>query len=367
MASHSRRPSIATLLAVAAVLIAASGVAAWVIGRDADNSLPTYYGQEIPPCRITAAGIKRPSSPPPAAGAWRKEPDSPLNREEATGTRIGDKIYIVGGHKLISGIKEPWNQWSTGRSVVFDTRTRKYRDLPDIPQPLDHASAATHRGKLYVVGGWSQERNTNAFWRFDPVTAKWTKMPPMRHLRGALGAQVVGNKLYAIGGTTPTLPDPNVEALKTTEVFDFDRRTWSDAADMPTSRHHLSSATLDGKVYVAGGRQAGNDHLSAFERYDPKRNRWEQLEPIPQGVSDAMAFATDDEVILVGGGDGGHFVTPAVWAFNPATAKWRRLPDLRQARRSAVGGYVDGRLYVFEGSPCPGYGGTNSAESLAVS
>lgn len=362
------RPNMKILLGVALAAIALSGFAAWAIGRDDGNTIETYYDAEIPPCTPAPTLIKTPAAPKPAGGAWRQEPDSPLGRDEAAAARIGDKIYIVGGHKLLSGVKNPWERWSTDRGIAFDTRTGRYSELPRLPRPVDHAGVAAYQGKLYVAGGWSQGKDTNNFWRFDPKTGKWSDMPPMTHMRGALAAQVVGDKFYAIGGAPPTLPNPDVEALSVVEVFDFDRGEWTRAADMPTPRHHFGAAALDGHIYVAAGRRGTDYHVTAFERYDPTSNSWKSLEPLPQGISAPIMVATDREIVVIGGSDErAHFVTPAVWAFDPAAGSWRRLPDLRLARHAGVGAYGGDRLYVFEGSPCPGYGSTHSAESLAVS
>jgi len=357
------------LAGAALVAVLTFGLGAWAfgLGRDDGEKVDTYYNAEIPPCSARPDLIKTPSSPAPAPGAWRKEADSPMGRDEAAAAQVGTKVYMVGGHKIISGIKNPWEQWSTDRGVVFDTKTGTYSEMPRLPHPVDHAGAAAYKGDVYVIGGWSQGKDTNDFFRFDPRTGEWSRMPPMKDARGALQARVVGDKLYAIGGSSPTLPNPDVEPLGTVEVFDFNSGAWSRAPSMPTGRHHFGTAVLDGKIYAAAGRHKTNYHVTEFERYDPVANKWEELPRLPQGVSAPTMVATDREIVVAAGADErAPFVTPAVWAFDPATNRWRRLPDLEVARHAGVGAYVNGRIYVFEGSPCPGYGGTQSVESLPV-
>ena len=60
---------------------------------------------------------------------------------------------------------------------------------------------------------------------------------------------------------------------------------------MPTARHHHTSAVVDGKLYVIGGRLLGNsikshidEALSNFndnEMYNPLNDSWTVLEQMP--------------------------------------------------------------------------------------
>jgi N-acetylneuraminic acid mutarotase len=141
---------------------------------------------------------------------------------------------------------------------------------------------------------------------------------------------------------------------------------------MPTGRHHLAAAALDGMLYVIGGRAPDNFSLSVAERYDPSKGRWQRIPPLPRGAGGLEAVAAGGRVVVTGGDDedrlqqGGGWVTPAVWSYRPGAPRWRRLPDLSQARHGHAAVGLGGRVYVFEGSPCPGYGRLRSAESLAV-
>ena len=66
--------------------------------------------------------------------------------------------------------------------------------------------------------------------------------------RGALTANFIDGILYAVGGQ-----DPSGKTLNTTEAYDPKTDTWTERQPMHHHRHHLSSAVVDGKLYVNGG------------------------------------------------------------------------------------------------------------------
>jgi hypothetical protein len=70
-------------------------------------------------------------------------------------------------------------------------------------------------------------------------------------------------------------------------------------------------------------------------------------------------------VVSGGGDDAGGWITPATWE-RRADGSWRRLPDLSVARHGHGMAALHGSVYVFGGSPCAGYGSTDSVERLRV-
>jgi N-acetylneuraminic acid mutarotase len=170
-----------------------------------------------------------------------------------------------------------------------------------------------------------------------------------------------------VGGSPPTLPVPNQKPYTFLEIFDPRTGRWTLGPGMPTARHHLATAVLDGKLYVLGGRQPGDFSLTAFERFDPETGEWAELPALPEGAGGLAAASAGGLIIATGGGDDGEgWVTPATWAFDPDAARWRRLADLSVARHGHAAAAVGRRVFAIGGSPCPGFGNTPSIESLTV-
>jgi N-acetylneuraminic acid mutarotase len=112
--------------------------------------------------------------------------------------------------------------------------------------------------------------------------------------------------------------------------------------------------------------------VRAFERYDTRTRRWESLPPMPFPVGGSEAAAYAGHFLVTGGGDetnwekGGGFVTPAAWSYDPGTRRWSRLPNMKTARHGLAAAVDGGRLYTFDGVPCPGFGKMKAAESLSL-
>lgn len=98
-------------------------------------------------------------------------------------------------------------------------------------------------GKVYAVGGFNGSLRVRTVDVYDGLKDLWSSVPSMQERRSTLGAAVLGDLLYAVGG--------------------FDGSTG-------TYRFHLFLNTyslLDNTCYVPSG-------LSSVEAYSPKTNEW---------------------------------------------------------------------------------------------
>ena len=77
--------------------------------------------------------------------------------------------------------------------------------------------------------------------------------------------------------------DSKGENTSTHEVYDVRSGDWSERAPLPTPRDHLAAVVVSEKIYVTGGRVAGNysNNLSVIEVYDPDSDRWTRLSTMP--------------------------------------------------------------------------------------
>jgi serine/threonine protein kinase len=171
-------------------------------------------------------------------GRWVPLPPMHRPRVAAAATVVGDRIVVVGGQ-------------DDGRLVktteVFDGK--KWSDGADIPTPREHLAAASDGKYAYVVGGRNlgPDKNSAALERYDPASDSWKQLPDMPTARGGLGAAIVGGRLFAVGGESPT------RALGAVESYDIGRETWSSAPSMRTPRHGIVVEPIDRSVYAFGG------------------------------------------------------------------------------------------------------------------
>ncbi len=275
----------------------------------------------------------------------------PTPRSEVAAATLGGEIAAVGGF-LAGGS-------SSGEVDLYSPQTDRWRRLPDLPVPVNHAMAAASSGRLYVVGGYGGPLRGALRSAFVLERGRWRALPPMPAPRAAGGAAIVGGKLYAVGGVGPA------GLARQAFVLDLRRRRWS-IIPGPTAREHLAVTAAGGRVYALGGRSAGLDTNNAvFEAYSPATRRWRRLPPVPEARGGTAAAAAGGLIVSAGGEAPGGTIA-SVYGYDLARAVWRRLPDLPTPRHGLGLAAVGNRVYAIAGGTEPGLSVSGANEFLAV-
>lgn len=198
-------------------------------------------------------------SPP----AWRRLAPPPLARGGATAQAIDGRLYVTGG---APNEGEP----SYAELDVYDIAQDRWTKAASLPTAREHVASCAIDGKLIVVGGWKDQSRTaqTAAESYDPKTDRWTALPPMPTARGGLSAVAIGSVCHVIGGEDWALPLPGT--FGNHETFDVTKGMWATEAPMPTPRHGLGLAWLDGALYaVGGGPSQGNSYTAIVETLRP--------------------------------------------------------------------------------------------------
>ncbi|MCW3999120.1 MAG: hypothetical protein NWE93_02650 [Candidatus Bathyarchaeota archaeon] len=115
----------------------------------------------------------------------------------------------------------------------------------------------------------------------------WTEKAPMQQARCDLGVAVVDGKIYAIGGNTE-----NGE-VATNEEYDPATDTWVYKASMPTSCSAFAITVYNNKIYCFGNGKT--------QVYDPATDTWEiKTSPLITKVW-ATANAISEKIYVLGG------------------------------------------------------------------
>jgi hypothetical protein len=119
---------------------------------------------------------------------------------------------------------------------------------------------------------------------------------------------------------------------------------------MPIAAGVVSSAVVDGKIYVMGGGLAGSAGSATTFVYDPKGDSWTQKANMPTARMGSCACALGGIVYVIGGTPygGGPALTTAE-AYNLATNTWVTIPDMLTPRKYPAGAVTNGKLYVAGG------------------
>jgi N-acetylneuraminic acid mutarotase len=289
---------------------------------------------------------------------WIRLNSTVLERAEPAAAAVGRTIYVVGGFIGPN---------TTNQVERYDPVRDRWQLVKPMPVALNHPSAVSYRGDLYVLGGYTGGVSnpgvptggvadaSDAFLRYDPETGSWSRMPRLPIARSAAAAAVIGDKLYVAGGRNRLPTYATSEGLlKRLDIFDFRTRTWSRGPDMAIAREHLAGAAAGGAFYALGGRLA-LDSTAAVERYVPYKRRWERVASMQVPHNGFPAVTVGGRIVVFGGEEPSNTrfrsENEVTELYDPATNRWSRLADMRTPRGAHAGAALGRRVYAIEGIP----------------
>ncbi len=287
------------------------------------------------------------------SGIWLSIPPMLTARQEVGVAAVEGRVYVIGG--LDSSV--------AGRDTleIFDTRTGQWETGPPLPITIHHPNVAAVGNKIYVAGGYSGAAGipTAATFEFDVDRTTWTQKADMPSTRGAGAAVGYNGRLYVFGG------DRGVTVTESA-VFDPATNSWTTLAPMPTPRNHMGAAVVRGKIYVVGGRPGNQD---VNEVYDPLTNFWTTKAPMPTARS-GHAVTSLDNFIFAFGGEGNPASQTGMFseaeAYNADLDSWVRLQPMAVPRHGIGAGVVGNRIFLPGGATVQGIGATAQSDFFRV-
>jgi N-acetylneuraminic acid mutarotase len=220
---------------------------------------------------------------------------------------------------------------------------------------------------VYPSSGPAAWVPNDSAWEYDPAADRWRALAPMPTKRGSPVAAVAGDKIYVIGGAA--LPPGSKEtaihparphmSVGTVEEYDPATNSWRARASMPTPRNHAVAGSVNGRIYVIGGRtgaafiSSGSSNVDVVEEYDPATDSWGSARARMPSARSAMAGGVYEGRIYVTGGEGQDaqrmYTFRALEAYDPASNTWTVLPSMPVSRHGLAGAVVGNRLHMVSG------------------
>ncbi|MEY4744485.1 MAG: hypothetical protein RL272_430 [Candidatus Parcubacteria bacterium] len=238
---------------------------------------------------------------------WVELAPLPKAIHHAAAAASGGKIYVFGG--LVGLAMAP-----VDTLYIYDPSKDQWSKGAKLPYALGAAAAVEVDGKIHLLGGKSIGADVDTHYVYDPATNNWDSAPEMIGGRELLGAAVVDRKIYIFGGRQGSA----LYNLDDVEAFDVDRKSWDTMATMPNKRSDMAVLSRDGKVYLFGG-EAPTVTFDQVDVYDPKADRWSVLpKPMPTARHGLAGAVIDGSFFLIGGGKRpGISVTDSNEVFQP--------------------------------------------------
>src|SRR5215813_12109546 len=79
------------------------------------------------------------------------------------------------------------------------------------------------------------------------------------------------------------------------------RGVWTTLAPVPSVRQEISTAALDGKIYVIAGFNSSGGNTNTVDVYDPQTNTWASAAPLPIGTNHNAAAVAGGKLYAFGG------------------------------------------------------------------
>ncbi|MEO8551289.1 MAG: kelch repeat-containing protein, partial [Kofleriaceae bacterium] len=194
----------------------------------------------------------------PTTNTWTSLPSLPVGRTYLAVAASGDTIYALGGYDGTTGN-------FLGSVATLQVGGASWSTLPD---PMTtareyHAAVTMPDGRIYTLGGLHTYTGDElaAFEYTEPGTPGWNTLVPMPTARKDLAAVAIGPLLYAISGSRYLIA--NQPYTRVLEVYDTSAPSWSQVTSMPSGRYGHAAVSLDGKIYVLGGRREAEDATTA--------------------------------------------------------------------------------------------------------
>jgi len=202
---------------------------------------------------------------------------------------------------------------------------------------------------------------------YHPLTDTWTTKTSMPAAREFLCANVVGGKIYLIGGSKPVNLNNPSYVPNVNEVYDPETDSWTTEMPSPTQVSAYASAVCDKRTYLFSE--------SLTQIFDPQTCSWSRGAPIPRtewgaaaGVTSGV-FAPKRIYVL-----GGYPTFNYNQIYDPETDTWTtgaQMPTNRYGLGVAV---VSDAIYAIGGGRAAnekytpvGYGVTDSSSSPSPS
>jgi hypothetical protein len=185
---------------------------------------------------------------------------------------------------------------SSDRVYLLDPKSARLTPAGTLVQPLHDAAAATLNRETLVFGGGNTS-TLDLVQALEPgAVAKTVGRLP--EAISDLSSVVVGRAVYLFGGFNGTSPSPSV--LRTT-----DGRTFTRVARLPVPVRYAAVAATQDKIYVFGGELASGRDTNDIQEYDIATERSVVAGHLPDPISHASAISLDGGLFLIGGRRGG--------------------------------------------------------------
>jgi hypothetical protein len=313
----------------------------------------------------------------PTESEWGQLSNIPLARTRHVGLTVGPYLYVIAGFSSFSGDDSPYQ--ASNRVDRYHTPSGQWGQLATMPTGGGtrigqfNSSGSFVNGRIHIPAGddggptfagqhWALDLNQNQW--LELAAVNWAAWSDDGNPVGFAATAASGNGYYLLGGTTDA--NTRMNSVGYTFFYDTNSSSWTQRADMNTSRYSHTAAWVGGRACVAGGIHVDEDENLVLEPsaecYNPLNNSWLPIASLNVARYGAGSAVGPNGKWYVFGGtsvSGDNFIAvPEVEVYDPATNRWTVLgaradlggTDSSPARTWPRGGFVGNDLWVAGGN-----------------
>ncbi|MDH6629750.1 hypothetical protein M2271_007588 [Streptomyces sp. LBL] len=224
----------------------------------------------------------------------------------------------------------------------------EWQPAPDLAYGVIDNAADTYRGTVYTGFGMEGDDTVqDGLWAYDTTagdTAGWVRRADAPQARRGPVHGFIDGKWYVAGGK-----DEADQAVTSVAVYDPAADTWSTGAAAPEAYSLAGSAVLNGRLFMVGGCGVSCG-VTAVQSYDPATDSWRSLAPYPLPIAYPACGGLDGHVVCAGGQSPGTGVVDDVYSYDPADDTWSPVASLPTGVWGAAYTTAAGRLLLTGGS-----------------
>lgn len=242
-----------------------------------------------------------------------------------------------------AGAKDVFQDTAASEGVVSVLEMEDgWQELPPLPVRRARIGLTAAEGRLYAVGGMTEDGVTDRVDIYDIEAATWQRGAPRPLALANAGAVVVGETMIVPGGC-----NAEGQPAATTHLYDLAEDEWRAGADLPTPICAYAMTTYEDQVYLFGGWDGATYQALAYA-YDPAEDAWTSLPAPLDARGFGAAAALSDRIFYIGGYDGAREWNTCE-AYLTETGRWESCASMLQSRGGLGLAAIGGHLYAIGG------------------
>lgn len=284
-------------------------------------------------------------------GSWAQKKASTFPAMNSASVVYNNEIYVLGGKRISMDVMGNDKEEITNTVDIYIPATNTWRLGSSMSNSRQGLGAVVLNDKIYALGGSISGQNglgetyLSSVEEYNTSQFNWTPKASMNTARSEFGIAAVNRKIYAIGGKS------NYNAISSVEEYNPDTDTWTFKTSMPTPRRGFGTAVVNNKIYVIGGMDSSFNKVNTVEEYDPATDTWTTKASMPTSRWSLTCSVVNGKIYAIGGSEKGNApCTAKVEEYDPVTDTWNIQTSMLTGRNYLSSATVNNRIYAIGGN-----------------